>query len=87
MNQTPKVKPIVNTACTFMEVLVFKTNLRFKKQINAVAPHINTMQGITRWNVDLYDKDKILRIESEDLCPRTVETTLQQAGYFCEELQ
>ena len=70
-----------------MEVLIFKTNLRFKKQINAVTPHINTLQGIARWNVDLDDTDKILRIESIDLSPRSVEATLQQAGYFCEELQ
>ncbi|MFL5743324.1 MAG: copper chaperone [Niastella sp.] len=70
-----------------MEVLVFKTNLRFKKQINAVTPHINNLQGIARWNVDLDDTDKILRIESVDLSPRSVEATLQQAGYFCEELQ
>ena len=70
-----------------MEVLVFKTNLRFKKQINAVTPHINNLQGVARWNVDLDDTDKILRIESVDLSPRSVETTLQQAGYFCEELQ
>jgi hypothetical protein len=70
-----------------MEVLVFKTNLRFKKHISAVTPHINNLQGVTRWNVDLDDKDKILRIESRDLSPRSVESTLQQAGYFCEELQ
>ncbi|OQP51149.1 hypothetical protein A4H97_02820 [Niastella yeongjuensis] len=69
-----------------MEVLVFKTNLRFKAQINAVTPHINNLQGISRWNVDLDDSDKILRIESVDLCPRSVEDTLQRAGYFCEEL-
>ena len=71
----------------YMEVLVFKTNLRFKKQINAVMQHINNLQGILRWNVDLQDKDKILRIESKDLCPREVENTLQRAGYYCEELQ
>ena len=70
-----------------MEVLVFKTNLRFKKQINAVTPYINNMQGIARWNVDLDDSDKILRIESVDLSPRSVEATLKQAGYYCEELQ
>lgn len=70
-----------------MEVLVFKTNLRFKKQITAVTQHINNLQGITRWNVDLDDKDKVLRIESSELNPRSVEVTLQQAGYFCEELQ
>jgi hypothetical protein len=70
-----------------MEVLVFKTNLRFKKQVNEVTPHINNLHGIARWNVDLDDIDKVLRIESENLCARTVETTLQQAGYVCEELQ
>lgn len=72
---------------TLTEVLVFKTNLRFKKHINAVSAHINTLKGVLRWNVDLYDKDKILRIESRDLSPRAVENTLQRAGYFCEELQ
>ena len=72
---------------TVMEVLVFKTNLRYKTQINAVTPHINNLQGIARWNVDLDDSDKILRIESIDLSPRSVEATLQRAGYFCEELQ
>lgn len=87
MNPDQKVNPIFNTALYIMEVLVFKTNLRFKKQITAVTPHINNLQGIARWNVDLDDKDKILRIESFDLSPRSVETTLQQAGYFCEELQ
>lgn len=70
-----------------MEVLVFKTNLRFKKQIDAVSSHINNLRGISRWNVDLDDTDKILRIESVDLCPRSVEATLKQAGYYCEELQ
>lgn len=70
-----------------MEVLVFKTNLHDKNQITEVTPHINNLNGITRWNVDLDDIDKVLRIESENLCARTVETTLQQAGYLCEELQ
>lgn len=70
-----------------MQVLVFKTNVRFKKQIDAIKPHINTLHGILRWNVDLYDKDKILRIETYNLSARVVEDTLQRAGYFCEELQ
>ena len=69
-----------------MEVLVFKTNIRYKKQINTVSPHINNLQGILRWNVDLADIDKILRIEADDLSPRMVENTLVRAGYFCEEL-
>ena len=70
-----------------MEVLVFKTNLRFKKQINEVTPHINNLQGIARWNVDLDDIDNILRVEARNLSPRVVEHTLLQAGYVCKELE
>ena len=69
-----------------MEVLVFKTNLRYKKQVNAIREHINNLQGILKWNVDLYDTDRILRIESRDLNPRKVEDALKGAGYYCEEL-
>lgn len=69
-----------------MEILVFKTNIRFKKQIHAISPYINDIGGIQRWNVDLDDEDKILRIEARDLSPRVIEHTLLQAGYFCEEL-
>jgi hypothetical protein len=80
------MKPGYMLATIAMEVLVFKTNLRYKKQVNALKPHIDKLEGILRWNVDLYDTDRILRIESQDLCPRTVEDTLKGAGYYCEEL-
>ncbi|WEK36564.1 MAG: hypothetical protein P0Y53_03545 [Candidatus Pseudobacter hemicellulosilyticus] len=69
-----------------MDILVFKTNIRYQKHIHAVRDQLSAMQGIIRWNVDLQDKDKILRIEANDLSPRTVEHTLVHAGYFCEEL-
>lgn len=69
-----------------MEIFVFKTNIRYKKQISAVTTHINNIEGIIRWNVDLHDRDKILRVEARDLSPRVVEHTLLQAGYVCEEL-
>jgi hypothetical protein len=70
-----------------MEVLVFKTNLRYKKQVSAVASCLNTIDGIQKWNVDLQDRDKILRIEARDLSPQVIEHTLLLAGYFCEELE
>lgn len=70
-----------------MNILVFKTNIRYKKQVSAVTQHMNTIDGIIRWNVDLLDKDKILRIETNSLSPRVVETTLLRAGYACQELE
>jgi len=69
-----------------MEILVFKTNLRYKKNVNQVMPRLNELKGVIKWNVDFHDKDKILRIVSDDLSPRLIENTLKNAGYACEEL-
>lgn len=70
-----------------MEILVFKTNLRYRKNIHQVSQHLDQLQGMIRWNVDMHDKDRILRIEARDLSPRVVEHTLSHAGYSCEELE
>jgi hypothetical protein len=69
-----------------MEVLVFKTNIRYRKNIDDIGTHLDSLQGIIRWNVDLHDRDKVLRIEAQGLCAREIENTLAGAGYSCEEL-
>lgn len=35
----------------------------------------------------MHDCDNVLRIEAGELSARSVENLLQQAGYYCEELQ
>ena len=70
-----------------MEILVFKTNIRYKKHINAIQPYISNQSGIIKWNVDLKDVDKILRIETLDLNPAKIEGLVKRAGYYCEELK
>ncbi len=70
-----------------MEVLVFKTNLRYKKQVTAVASSLNNIEGVQKWNVDLHDCDKVLRIEANNISPQVIKHTLLRAGYFCEELE
>lgn len=70
-----------------MEVLVFKTNIRYKKHINAIQHHIAKQPGIIKWNVDLKDADKILRIETVGLHPAKIEGLVKSAGYSCEELK
>ncbi len=69
-----------------MQILVFKTNLSDRRLVNAVEPHLENVEGILKWNVDLHDKDNILRIETEDVSPRHIEQQLKDAGYYCEEL-
>jgi hypothetical protein len=70
-----------------MDILVFKTDIRDRRRVTEVEQHIENIEGILKWNVDLHDKDNILRIEAETISPRIIEQHLQQAGYYCEELE
>lgn len=70
-----------------MQILVFKTNVRSRKRVNALKPHLENIQGIIKWNVDLKDVDKVLRVECASTPPAIIAGRLQQAGYYCEELQ
>ena len=70
-----------------MEILVFKTDIHSRKKINALGPHLENIKGIIKWNVDLHDVDNVLRIEAASISPELIEKKLQQAGYYCEELE
>jgi hypothetical protein len=69
-----------------MEILVFKTDVRSRKRVTSLAPHLENMKGITKWNVDLQDVDKVLRVECASISPDTIEKIVRQAGYYCKEL-
>ena len=68
------------------DILIFETNIRFKKDITKVKPLINNEGRIKKWNVDQQDCGKILRIESVDLNPDDIIKLITQAGYSCAEL-
>jgi copper chaperone CopZ len=70
-----------------MNILVFKTNIEDVKQVRKVSPHLRNVQGILKWNVDLHDCDKILRIETNDLSPHSIQEIIKNAGYYCAELE
>jgi len=69
-----------------MEVLVFKTGVTNKRKAGKVKTLLTSFPAIQQWNFDLEDCDNILRIVSNGLSPRNVETVLQKAGIGCEEL-
>jgi len=69
-----------------MEILVFKTNLSSSKHIRNVKPALNLHPDIKEWNVDLHDRDKVLRVVTENIVSTEVEHIIQTAGYICEEL-
>lgn len=70
-----------------MEVLVFSTSVKERRQVSKVSTLLAKVQAIIQWNFDLEDCDNILRIEANGVCPRKIETLLQKAGIQCQELQ
>ena len=69
-----------------MEILVFKTNVTSRKKVSKVAALLTSFPAIRRWNFDLQDRDKVLRIEATGLKPGLVEQLLLKAGFSCQEL-
>ena len=67
-------------------ILVFRTNIRFKKDLRKIAGILEPVESIITWNVDREDIDNVLRIEAKNLDTIEVNRIIQQAGYLCEEL-
>jgi hypothetical protein len=70
-----------------MSILVFKTNIVDAKHVKTVLPHMRQIDGIEKWNIDLHDVDKVLRVVADDdISPTYVELVVQRAGYYCTEM-
>ena len=69
-----------------MVILVFKTNLSSTKHISKVKPSLNLHPYIKEWNVDLHDRDNVLRVVSENIPAIEIQQIILNAGYHCEEL-
>lgn len=68
-----------------MEVLVFSTSLE-EKDISYVKNILDSISGITTWNVDLEDWEKVLRIETFSLESSAVIEELGRGGIFIKEM-
>jgi hypothetical protein len=69
-----------------LQVLVFKTNLQYEKDVKHISPIMSDTPGILKWNVDQHDIDNVLRIETAWLLPQDIIRLVTGAGYYCEEL-
>lgn len=69
-----------------MNILIFKTNIRFKKDLKIIRPFLAPHEHIIKWNVDRHDSDKVLRIISTSGDTLQIIKTINEAGYHCEEL-
>jgi hypothetical protein len=66
-------------------VLVFKTSVQTKTEVDDLAPLLNEVVGDRKWNFDLEDCDKVLRVLPDRSDSRTVISLLRNKGYECIE--
>jgi hypothetical protein len=67
-------------------IFVFKTSVRTKREAKQLKPHIDKILPEVKWNFDLTDIDKILRVESETDIVLRITALLKTHNYNCEEL-
>ena len=48
-------------------ILVFKTNIRLRKDLKKIEPVLNANPFIINWNIDRNDSDKVLRIKTVNI--------------------
>lgn len=64
-----------------MKTLKFKTTIKCGGCIAAVKPHLDALEGVSKWSVDLANPDKILTVETENVTVANIQDTLQKIGY------
>jgi tRNA G26 N,N-dimethylase Trm1 len=67
-------------------VLVFRTSVSSKQKIRQLKSVFEQRFAVIKWNFDLEDCDKILRIETNENISLKVVSTLQNMGFECSEL-
>ncbi|MBN8786824.1 MAG: heavy-metal-associated domain-containing protein [Terrimonas sp.] len=66
--------------------LQFKTNINCSCCIASVKPFLDKAEGITEWDVNTTDKNKILTVKSEGITVQQVIDTVQKAGFKIESI-
>ncbi len=71
-----------------MKKLKFKTNLKCNGCVNAIKPHLEKVDGIVSWDVDLKKPNKIIEVTtdtaSEEEIQKAIEAAISEAGYTVE---
>ncbi len=68
------------------QILKFKTTLSCNGCKSKLAPFLNEAEGISSWELDLENEDKILTVNSAGITQGEVKKLIEKAGYDAEAL-
>lgn len=69
------------------KILVFKTNVNSKEEVEQVAELFEMNNLIKEWSFDLEDSDKVLRVVCDNICPELIEHLLTTTGIYCSNME
>jgi len=64
----------------------FKTNINCGGCVASVKPYLDNVEGISTWEVDTNNKDKVLIVEAEGITEKKIIETVQKAGFKIERM-
>lgn len=67
-------------------IFIFKTSVQRQEDIRQLKPHLDGIKPWAKWNFDLEDCDKILRVDAPTNDAGRIIRILQTNGFVCEEL-
>jgi hypothetical protein len=68
-----------------MKIFRFQTNIKKSSEKKVVEKILKQYKGISKWNIDLKDKDKILHIEGYGITAQAIITAIMETGLLCKE--
>jgi len=88
MNIYLSKEPVMTTSKNneVLYILIFKTNIELDEDLELVRSYLEKESSVINWNVDREDIDKVLRIESRYNDTERIIKKINEAGFFCEEL-
>ncbi len=69
-----------------MDLFIFRTNIRRKSDFSKIRDSLLTSFGIRDCTIDLEDRDKVLRVECENVPIMAIVEDVVRHGFICEEL-
>ncbi len=68
-----------------MKTLKFKTNIKCTGCVAKVTPFLNDEKGIEKWDVDIFNPEKILSVETDGINPDKIIEAIEKAGFKAEK--
>ena len=69
-----------------METIKFKTNINCGGCLKSVTPHLDELDNVDSWKVDINNADKILEVKLEDRNENAVVSAVKKAGFEIDKM-